>query len=61
MSKASDPGSGREGDRRSQPPGDAAAMPARPGSRSVPFSSEDIDAQIRWFFENARERNPPRP
>jgi hypothetical protein len=31
------------------------------GSRGDPISSENIDAQIRWFFENALERKPPNP
>jgi hypothetical protein len=26
---------------------------------NAPLSSEDIDAQIRWFFDNALERKTP--
>jgi len=33
--------------------------PRRSGNDSL--SSEDIDAQIRWFFENAIEGEPLRP
>ena len=31
------------------------------GSGSDRLSGEDVDAQIRWFFENAVDREPPRP
>lgn len=37
------------------------AIPDPLGLRSNPLSSEDIDAQIRWFFENPRERKPSHP
>ena len=30
-------------------------------ARRDPLGSENIDAQIRWFFENAPERDPLRP
>jgi hypothetical protein len=41
----------------------ADRLPATPdplGSPSDPLSSEDIDAQIRWFFDNVRERKSAR-
>lgn len=38
-----------------------AANPSAPESRGDPLSAEDVDAQIRWFFEHAREENSPRP
>ena len=34
-----------------------ARLPVMPD----PLSSEDIDAQIRWFFENTPERKPLHP
>jgi hypothetical protein len=37
------------------------AVPGSLGSQSDPFSIEEIDAQIRWFFESvldSRSSNP---
>jgi hypothetical protein len=42
---------------RTPPVDHLPAMPDPAGSRSDRLSSKDIDAQIRWFFENALERN----
>jgi hypothetical protein len=61
MSNGNDTASYQDCDRDTQWVARARAIPDPLGSRSDPLSSEDIDAQIRWFFENALERKPPRP
>jgi hypothetical protein len=44
-----------------QPSDRLAATTDRFESRSDPLSHEDIDAQIRWFFDNVVERKSLRP
>ena len=37
------------------------AVPDSLGSQSDPFSIEEIDAQIRWFFESVLDRRSSNP
>jgi hypothetical protein len=61
MSNGNGSASYQDSDRDTQWVARTPALPDPPGSRSDPLSSEDIDDQIRWFFENALERKSPRP
>jgi hypothetical protein len=60
MSNANDSASCQDSNRRAQRVDRVSAIPERLGSACDSLSSEDIDAQIRWFFENALERKAPR-
>ncbi len=61
MSNANGPASPHDFDDIAQRDARRRPLPDPLGSRSDPLSSEDIDAQIRWFFDNARERKPKHP
>jgi len=61
MSNGNGSASYQDFDRDTQWVARAPAIPDPLGSQSDPLSSEDIDDQIRWFFENALERKAPRP
>jgi len=56
MSNSSDSDLCQESDRRTPPVDRLPAIRDPLGSPSDPLSSEDIDAQIRWFFDNALDR-----
>jgi hypothetical protein len=54
MSNGNDSASCQDSDRRTLRVDRRPAIPL--GSRIDPLSSEDIDTQIRWFFDNALKR-----
>jgi len=56
MSNANDSASCQDSNRRAQRVDRISAIPEPLGSACDSLSSEDIDAQIRWFFANALER-----
>jgi hypothetical protein len=60
MYNASDSTSCQDINHRAQRVDRILAIPEPLRSACDSLSSEDIDAQIRWFFENALERKPPR-
>jgi len=61
MSNGNDYALSQDSARRSQRIHRASVMTEALGSGNDPLSSEEIEAQIRWFFENAPEGTPPRP
>jgi hypothetical protein len=61
MSKGNDSASYRDFERETKRVDRTPAIPNPLGLRSDPLSSEDIDARIRWFFENAREPKASHP
>ena len=56
MSNGNDSASCQDSDRRTQRIDRLPVIPDPLGSRNDPLSGEYIDAQIRWFFENALKR-----
>ena len=60
MSIGNDSASSQDSARRAQRTDRASVMTEALGSGNDPLGSEEIDAQIRWFFENALERTPTR-
>jgi hypothetical protein len=61
MSHGNDSASSQDSARRAQRIDRASVKTEALGSGNDPLCSEEIDAQIRWFFENALQPTPPRP